>query len=214
MVLRIDFDKWEDSQKNERNFWNWQFGEGNQDQFHRNVYYRSLMEGVCSIIKDFLDSQSLDDKTLLDVGSGPEGLLHKLKAKEKYALDPLMDEYGKMGYGISDNDVIPISGSAEEELSDYINKFDIIFCLNALDHMCDIEEAIRNIRSALVDNGFLVLMTDVRTERQLDSCHKIFLSVSEILTLLKDNDFSVHEQMKFNHGAGNPVMQWCGICQK
>ena len=213
MVMRIGSDEWEDSQNNELEFWQRQFKVGNNEQDERNIYYQNVMEGVCSVIKDFLDFQVLDNKVLLDVGSGPEGILHELKAKEKYAIDPLMDEYKKMGYKISDNNVIPIQGSAEE-LSDYNDKFDIIFCLNALDHMYDIAQAVRSMYSALVDKGFLVLLTDLRTEDQLDCFHKMSLSTPELTALLESSSFVVRDQMKFGHSEGNSVRQWCGVCQK
>lgn len=213
MPLNIRFEQWEDSQKNEEGFWKSQFAIDNTDQYHRNGYYRSLMEGVCSYIKDFLDSQDMGDKILLDIGSGPEGILHVLEAKEKYAIDPLMNNYEKMGYKIYDNNVTSIHGSAED-LCGYENKFDIIFCLNAIDHFCDIDKSISNINSSLKIDGFLILMTDLRKKNELDCYHKMSLSVSEISKILEDNNFTIDRQMEFNHGAGNPIKQWCVICQK
>ena len=214
MVLKIDEIRWNDSQKNEKYFWESQFRIGNIDQFNRNAYYQSVMEGVCPYIRDFLYSHNLEDKVLLDIGSGPEGILHKLEAKEKHALDPLMEEYENMGYDIHTNEVITNKGSSEEKISIYINKFDIVFCLNALDHFFNIDTSIKNIYSYLKDKGSLVLLTDLRTENQLDCFHKMPVSDVEILSVLKNNNFIVDRQMIFNHGAGNPIKQWCAICQK
>jgi len=128
--------EWKDSQQNEAWFWKEQKKSGNLEQRQRNVYYRNVLEDNCEILRNFFDFNVLDDKVLVDVGSGPEGILHVLDGKRKIAIDPLMDEYKSLGYRITDNNVECICCDAES-IAELDLTADVVFCLNALDHMQD-----------------------------------------------------------------------------
>lgn len=210
--LQINFELWQDSQKNEKFFWTTQKSCNNIEQKQRNVYYKSLMENHCSIIKDFIETQNLSDKILVDVGSGPQGILHTIVGKEKYALDPLMDEFINMGYPVSDNAVIPINSSIEEYSRN--NFADVVFCLNVLDHVKSVPDTIKNVINILKDGGYVLFLTDTRTEKQIDCYHKLSFSHTDILTLLRNYGLIIKDSMTFPHGYGNPVMQFCVLAMK
>lgn len=211
-MLKLSQKSWQDSQKNELAFWMAQKQMGNTEQYHRNHYYLHSMEGDCTIFQDFVQTYDMASATLLDVGSGPQGILHVLKAFRKIAVDPLMDEYRKLGFKVDENDVLGIQGSAEGLSSLGLPKVDVIFCLNMLDHTRCPEAVIQEVFKALRPQGYLLIMTDMRTQGQLDVYHKLPLTVNQISGWL--SIFDVKGQRVIPHQEGNPVMQFVGVGQK
>lgn len=104
-----------------------------------------LNETVAAIIR--LTARRRMPCPILDVGSGPVSILNGLlKAEEAVitAADPLADEYAKMvdyaGHLLS-----PPCPVAAEDLLEYFgpNAFSIVHCSNALDHVVNVETALR-----------------------------------------------------------------------
>lgn len=205
--MKLTEELWQDSQKNELGFWRKELDQDNLDQRQRNAYYMSKMEGHCSLIKDFVESTDLSNKVLMDLGAGPMGFMHALQGKTKIAVDPLMNEFKKLGYQINSNHVMAYNIKAEE-LSDAFdeNSIDVIFCLNSIDHHQDPGLVVDQCHHVLKSGGDLILLTDTRLPEQCDAYHKLPLTQEAILGWLKD--FEVVETQEFPHGAGNPIMQF------
>lgn len=205
--MKLTEDLWKDSQKNELGFWKKELQQENLDQRQRNAYYLSLMEGHCSLIRDFVETADLQHKVLMDLGSGPQGILHVLPGLYKVAVDPLMDEFKQLGFDINANDVIVANAKAEEISSKFRKDFfDVIFCLNSIDHHQDPQLVVDNIHQVLKPGGDLILLTDTRLPEQCDAYHKLPLTQKDILSWLKN--FEIIETQEFPHGAGNPIMQF------
>lgn len=208
---RLTWKQWNDSQKNEAHFWNVQKNLGNEEQKRRNQYCRGIIEDNCNICKDFF-AQDFSKLKIIDIGSGPEGILHVINAACKVALDPLMDEYEKMGYAIDANGVLPYSAMAEHAAFGRIS-YDCAICMNALDHMKNPQIAIQSIAEILRDGGQLLLTTDLRTDQQLDCYHKLPLKQIEVESYLAQY-FTIHRSANIAHQAGNPVRQFIAWCIK
>lgn len=204
----LTVDEWLDSQNWEATFWQSQKVIGNPEQFQRNTYYRGLLEDGCSIARDFF-AQDFSNMTIVDIGSGPMGILHVLKAKKKIAVDPLMQHYrDTLRYDVESDDVICVCEMAEG----FEEEADVILCLNALDHMQWPEMAIANIYRNLVIGGKFLLITDLRTPEQLDVYHKLPFSQANVAKMLKD--FDVEKIHNYPHQAGNPIRQLIVQCKK
>lgn len=115
------------------------------------------------------------DATVLDAGCGPAGIFTILPNHEVTALDPLLNKY---------RDTLPhfdpvhypnvqfVSGRIEE-LSDH-ERFDLIFCLNAINHVEDIEQSLDNLLRALRPGGQLALSVDVHNTSILKWLFRLF----------------------------------------
>lgn len=204
--MKLTEELWQDSQTNELYFWKKELEQDNLDQRQRNVYYMSKMEGHCSLIKDFVENTDLSDKTVMDLGSGPMGFMHAIKAKTRIAVDPLMHEFQKLGYDVNANGVQAHNVKAED-LSNYFEDVDVIFCLNSIDHHQDPQKVVDECHRVLSDKGDLILLTDTRLLEQCDAYHKLPLTQESILSWLEQG-FDIVETQTFPHGAGNPIMQF------
>ena len=211
-------EQWSESQKNEAWFWKTQKDQGNLDQYHRNNHYRNVMEDDSVISRDFF-AQDFTESTIMDVGSGPEGILHVLDAKFKLAVDPLMSTYIEQGYKVGADNVWWLADAAEDFYPYTIPGnpvfFDYALCLNALDHMRDPAMAIKNIAEYLEPGGELLLITDLRMEKFLDACHQLVVTEDDVMSWLEP-DFGIVEKELIGHGDGtiNKTKQLVIRCRK
>lgn len=203
---------WQDSQKNELHFWQTMLDQGNPDQYHRNAYYKSKMEGHCDMIARFLASNPLAGKMVLDLGSGPEGFCHAIEAGIKVAIDPLMNKFRRMGFRVDDNKVIALTARAEDLASIFYSAFDVIFCLNSIDHHQDPGIVMDNIYDALKPYGHAFILTDLRPPELLDAYHKLPITKEDMDAWAWR--FEIVETQIFPHGTGNPLMQYIMHLQK
>lgn len=99
---------------------------------------------------------------ILDAGCGPAGIFSILPNNEVDALDPLLDQYeyqlphfSKVDYPNVRFICVPLESFETE------NQYDFIFCLNAINHVRDIELALDKLISTLKPGGKLALSIDV-----------------------------------------------------
>jgi len=138
--------RWQIAQTKENGFWK------------RNGVLDSQMERVLSRYAPIISgiSKSLQaNSTILDVGCGPTCAGQLFDAGLKTYLDPLMDSY-LMKY----QDKLPegekISSTAEQmPFHDF--SFDVVLCINALDHMINPAKALSEIHRVLKKEGVFIL---------------------------------------------------------
>ena len=211
MEATITESQWLDSQAHELGFWKAQFEQGNIEQKQRNHYYRNVMEGGSTLFRDFFRDHDFTGEVLVDVGSGPEGILHVIEgAARKVALDPLMHGFRDIGYRVDAHGVEAACLRGEAVFLP-TGIADAVFCLNVLDHTERPEQILSEIRRVIKSGGYLLLMTDMRTLEQLDAYHKLALTHGQLLEWLKEYE---GECEVIPHQAGNPVMQFVAVCRK
>lgn len=207
-------EQWGQSQKNEAWFWQTQKDCDNIEQYHRNTYYRNVMEDDCIIARDFF-AQDFADSAIIDIGSGPHGILHVLDAKFKLAIDPLMSEFIKQGYDVGADNVWWMSAQAEDFHPYTIPGnpvfFDYATCLNAVDHMQEPAKAVENIAEYL--DGELLLITDLRTPDKLDDYHRLSITQEDVMEWVEPH-FEIIERQNYAHQPGNPLRQLILRCRK
>lgn len=91
-----------------------------------------------------------DGKQILEIGCGPLGLSRWFAGARVYGLDPLTDAYLAMGYPAWPG--IPLQCHAEEILADG-NSFDAIISVNAIDHVDDFEQTVKELNRVLKSGG-------------------------------------------------------------
>lgn len=100
---------------------------------------------------NFLD---LEEKIVVDVGSGPISALQFIEAKEKIAIDPLISEYQR--FHQLNSKIKWINAGAES--MPFASKFcDLIICMNALDHFEEPLKVIKEVIRILRAGGFFAV---------------------------------------------------------
>lgn len=118
-------------------------------------YWTELLNSL-PITKDF------SGKSVLDAGCGPAGIFIALPESSITAIDPLVDRYESSLQTFSKTDypnVCFINKPIEAYTAD--RKFDMVFCMNAINHTRNIDAAFDNLVNVLKANGDLVVTIDV-----------------------------------------------------
>lgn len=155
---------WKNAQLNEKKFWKDIYIDEKKDD----VYAKASDEGWVSFAnlifeRHNLTLEFLNDKTLLDLGSGPGGVAKglqvlmdkkKLKNCSIIAADPLMDFY-KQEIGIlNENKNLKLLTNKGEAIELPNNSVDIIFSTNVLDHCDNPEKVIKECYRILKPGGY------------------------------------------------------------
>jgi SAM-dependent methyltransferase len=128
----------------------------------RLVWSQMLLDEVLSYCGH--ESKWLEDKTVVSIGCGCTGDLAAWPVATKIAVDPLLYTYQKLGMLLED---APHTGRTiylsvgGEELPLLDECADLVLCRNALDHMLDSDEALRQIWRILRRDGRFFLSVDI-----------------------------------------------------
>lgn len=108
-----------------------------------------------------LGVQIVPGERALDAGCGPAGIFTILHEQKVDALDPLLEEYEKKLPGFQ-RDQFPYVHFQQLMLEQLEVKetYDLIFCMNAINHVADLNLALGRLVQALKPNGTLVLSVD------------------------------------------------------
>lgn len=205
--MEISVDEWNDSQDHEARFWS-SVENGMQEQSHRWGWYRD----VC--FPHWLRNADFAGRRLIDVGSGPVGVLHHVGgAARKVATDPLMTRFMLAGYPVAAMgvDVFDIEG---EDLSSIGEQFDVAFCLNALDHCRDPAAVLRAISGVLARHGTFALCVDMREPETIDALHKLRITEEWTRQAIADAGMRIDWSANVPHQKPTKTVQFCAICTK
>lgn len=141
--------KWESAQNLEKS----SFLDTEMDTAYYLTFWKSFLRRSPA---NLLVKKMTDSMNLLDIGSGPVSILHSLPGnyREMIAIDSLNDAYSKKFEG---SPKINYISAPFENFAIKREHFDVIFCINALDHMISWKSALRKIVYNLKPNGYLLL---------------------------------------------------------
>lgn len=110
------------------------------------------------ITKDF--ELKAGDK-VLDAGCGPAGIFTVLQDQKVDAFDPLMDRYRSEldHFNLSDYPWCDFRTQRMEELNDQ-ESYDLVCCLNVINHVQNIEQSVTNLVAASKRKGWVALSID------------------------------------------------------
>lgn len=101
-------------------------------------------------------------KRVLDIGCGPRGSLEwATTARERVGLDPLADDYRRLGADEQSTDYIAARAESVPFPDGY---FDIVCSFNSLDHVDNLGVAIGEMKRVVAVGGLVLLLTDVHEE--------------------------------------------------
>jgi SAM-dependent methyltransferase len=147
-----------------------------------------------------LDRAFYDGKRILDIGCGPRGSLEWADmAAERVGLDPLVPGYRSLGI---DGHEMTYVGAPAERIPFPAGHFDVVTTFNALDHVDDLDAALREIARVTAAGGTWLVAVEAgappsSTEPQtipwdfLDG--KEGWSTDEVRRIAMDDDHNVYK---------------------
>ena len=142
-----------------------------------------------------LDSESFNGKSILEVGCSPAATIHRLRqAHLRVGIDPLASEWGRF-YRDSTNHI--------QGMGEYLpfedETFDVVLCINVLDHVQNPSAALKEIQRVLKKGDVLVLwlqtFSTFRIIRKvlnlIDAPHPHHFSDSDISFMLQEIGYGV-----------------------
>jgi len=178
---------------------------------HKNSYYQWKSQYWHQVLQAGGFS-GLDQKELkiLDAGSGPAGIFTILDAHQVDAMDPLMNAY-ETKLPLFDKHDYPWVQFYEAPLEDFKasqQSYDVIFCMNAINHVADIEIATQHLADLLKDKGILWITVDAHNYHFFkhlfwlipgDVLHPHQYDLSEYKTLVHNKVGRIREVIPFKH---------------
>ncbi len=146
---------------------------------------------------------------ILDAGCGPAGIFSILNQHELTAIDPLIKKYQAEGLLNHENfhpvqfQSLKIESLCEKE------KYNMVFCLNAINHVEDLKQSITNLCCSLKPGGFIVASVDVHKNHFLqkffsiipgDILHPHQLSSKDYQKLFQQNGIKILDTKKIKKG--------------
>jgi SAM-dependent methyltransferase len=191
----IDEKRWNEAQQNEIAFWQdvRRNGYGGAPYpMWREIYPLAEMWNYTVGSGHPLDY--FRDKVVVEVGSGPLGIVAALPAKEKVGLDPLSDAYDKLfdrptevHYMASKGEQIPLSDGYA----------DVVFCKNVLDHVHNPAALLSEVRRILKHDGLFILVvnlagtgTQIPTE---DTLHPYSFTAQGVMQMVTGAGFGIEK---------------------
>lgn len=152
-----------------------------------------------------LDFNSND--LLLDAGCGPAGIFMALQDYKTDAMDPLMDAYKKNidHFEPSNYPNTTFYTKALEEFQPPA-KYDKIFCINAINHVADLEASFDKLKTLSQPNGQLILSIDAHNFSMLkhifrllpgDILHPHQYDVEEYKQMLIDRGYKIEDSILY-----------------
>jgi SAM-dependent methyltransferase len=140
-------------------------------------------------------------ETVLDAGCGPAGIFLVLNKNRVTAVDPLLGKY-RQQLAFLQNGAFPGVHFIEMPLEKYKPDaaFDHVFCLNAINHVADLDVCLQNLRQVTKDSGQLALTVDAHNFSWLkklfrmvpgDILHPHQLDLQEYLEKLEKSGFRI-----------------------
>jgi len=133
----------------------------------------------------YLEDDSFKGKRVLDVGCGPHGGLIGFTDCDKYGVDHLIEEYKKIGYPL-DKHGIKYYQAKSEKIPFPNSYFDVVVCVNALDHFDSLKKTLKEISRVLKKGGKFIGQINFRDKPTVTEPivlnHKILIGM-----LLKNN---------------------------
>lgn len=150
--------RWHIAQLAERQWWrNYLSNKPKADYLAwKQQYWQDLLAKITPILPT-----PTPDTRYLDAGCGPAGIFIALQQGKITAIDPLLDQYAQYlphfvptAYPLVNFRNIPLENFSEQE------EYDVVFCMNAINHVSNMLLCLDKLVAALCSQGSLVISID------------------------------------------------------
>lgn len=170
----------------------------------KSSYWKELVTALSAYIP--MNPGSL----VLDAGCGPAGIFMVFEENRVEAIDPLLDKYKNLAHFQPEKFAWTSFRTMPLESLDETEKYDLIFCMNAINHVNNIALCCDNLLRALNPNGHLVISTDVHKHSMVkklfqwipgDVLHPVQLDIAEYEALFTQGKATVEKQILYKKGS-------------
>ena len=187
--------KWKLAQFVELKWWQWYLRNKKTDEYlkWKKQYWKDILKKCAH------DVSWSKDAEILDAGSGPAGMFMALEDYSVAAFDPLIPEYEARLQHFK-KEWYPHVRFAVSTLEAFKNDpiFDVVFCMNALNHVSDLESSTNNLIAALKPGGILILTIDAHTHT---SFKKIFRAIPGDILHPQQLDLNEYQNLFLQRGC-------------
>ena len=108
-----------------------------------------------------LDIDKPQRQSILDVGCGPAGIFIHLEGNQVVATDPLIESYERQldHFKKSNYPWVDFHPKLIEEIN-FTEEFDLVCCINVINHVKEIDRSYHNLVSAVKRGGKIILSID------------------------------------------------------
>lgn len=167
------------------------------------AWKKQYWQGLLDKIKEYYIIQP--NSTILDMGCGPSGIYMALQEHRVDAIDPLLDAYSAniKHFNKLDYAHVNFTSKAFEDF-EITKKYDVIFCMNAINHVKNLEDCYLKMSQALAPNGLLVVTIDAHNYNFFkylfraipgDMLHPYQFDLKEYDSFLEKNNIKVEQNI-------------------
>lgn len=191
--------RWQMAQWFELRWWQRYFAGKDKEQYYswKRQYWQNLVDGLA----DALPTATV--QSIADLGCGPAGIFTIFEGKDITALDPLLDTYEATLPFFNKSD-FPYTKFVHQRLEDYLPtaKHDMVFCMNAINHVADINVAYDRLVGAINAGGYLVVSIDAHN-------HSFFKGLFRLIPgdILHPHQYNLREYCEFMTSRGCTILK-------
>lgn len=150
--------RWKIAQWFELQWWRQYLRDKDKDDYlaWKKNYWQNLLAGIATeVVVE-------PSKTVIDMGCGPAGIFIALPDNKVTAIDPLLDDYERQiaFFKSGDYPAVNFIKTSIEDFEPGAMKYDVVFCMNAINHVRNIELGFKKLKEACADNGAIVVSVD------------------------------------------------------
>lgn len=184
--------RWQFAQFFELRWWkNYLKGKSPEDYLRwKKNYWLEFLKGLDLNVNDV-------EYPAIDIGCGPAGVFMILEEGQVTAVDPLLDSYESLE--IFNQTAYPKANFVHSSFEDFSSdqKYETVFCLNAINHFIDLGASFENLGAICSDNGQLIVSIDAHNHLFF---RKLFSWIP--LDILHPHQYTLAEYEAFVEAAG------------
>lgn len=197
--------RWQIAQWFELKWWENYFHAKDKSQYYqwKKNYWKNLLEKIATSVV------VTESNTLADLGCGPAGIFILFPQNKVVAIDPLLDKYENKLSFFSPSDYLNVrfQNVALEDFKS-TEKMDVVFCMNAINHVSDIQKSFQILAEVAKEKGKIVVTIDAHNHtffKQLfrlipgDILHPHQYDLEEYENFLEENGCHVLETVNLKH---------------
>ncbi len=203
--------RWLYAQEYERSYWAKvanRIASGTSEQLNWYAWKASEMEKHLS---DYFNEDQKKSARVLEIGSGPIGIVSFLKWGERYTIDPLEDFYSSNSElsKLRDSAVHYAQGNGEQLPFDH-KYFTLVIFDNVLDHVHNASSVLVEINRVISKDGLLYLTVNIHTtwgaflhsilsKLRIDKGHPYTFKLKSIRKFLNKHQFTIKSEKINNY---------------